>query len=159
MKTANAKNLFYTSVISIGLSALSLSFIPFGSFAGSDFQRIIAYIIGIVFWLGIIVGYCLFIIVARTRKKSKKQKLLPKTENIRIGVLSFFKTFPGMIADIVCAISVVALIITVVFGNSSTWIVYVLVSVLIFSIQMHGIFNGINFVYIKSYKKEEKKNG
>lgn len=47
------------SVISFLISALSFILIPFSNFEGTKLQKALAYMVGFIFWIGLIVGLIL----------------------------------------------------------------------------------------------------
>jgi MFS family permease len=142
------KTLFMASICFIGFSSLSIAFIPYGDFNGNNNELIIAYMIGGAFWAGILAGYSLFIILNKKRKKlAEKQKM--RSRPLR-GAFCFFQTRNGMVADITCGISLIASVILIsAAGSSWQWITFIIISVFLFSLQMHCILNGENYKYIK----------
>ena len=73
------------SVISFLISALSFILIPFSNFEGTKLQKAIAYMVGFIFWIGLIVGLILTHYLGKIRQKHNYRKyVLP-------GILCFFK--------------------------------------------------------------------
>ena len=139
---------FWLSVGCVGLSSFSLAFIHFADFGGSPQQKTIGFLIGAVFWLGLIAGYILLWFINKYRKehiaKSKKRWRKRKP-----GIISFFQSFYGMIADVLCLLSFDAALISAILADKKPgWLTYFLIAFFIFSLQMHGILNGENFRYI-----------
>lgn len=105
---------------------------------------------GAVFWGSFILAYICFITVSLVRRKDvgKSQKSLP-------GILKFFSNPIAKIADFGIIIFIVALIVCAFLTDS--FITFIFLFLTVFFVQMHGVFNGKNYVYIKSLKKSEGK--
>jgi hypothetical protein len=144
------KTWFSISIGCIGLSSASLLMIPFADFRGSPPQKAIGYVIGTVFWAGIIAGYIIFWLLSRSRKQIPSNGRCTKP---RIGIISFFRTFTGMIADVICGLSLIGLVIAIaVAGDHAGWFTFLLIAVFIFSLQMHSILNGENYINLEKLK-------
>lgn len=91
-------------------------------------------------------------------RKSIKKSQKSKAKNI--GVISFMKTSAGKIADGIFIISALIFVV-LLFKNvtGSTEIIPVL-SVLFMSFQMHCLYNGTNYCFLKDNMRdsEERKN-
>ena len=82
------------SVISFLISALSFILIPFSNFEGTKLQKAIAYMVGFIFWIGLIVGLILTHYLGKIRQKHNYRKyVLP-------GILCFFKNKKSKYIDI-----------------------------------------------------------
>ena len=57
------------SVISFLISALSFILIPFSNFEGTKLQKALAYMVGFIFWIGLIVGLILTHYLGKIREK------------------------------------------------------------------------------------------
>ncbi len=150
MKTE--KKLFDLAIIMLFISSFSILLSFFGSYDGGIFALIMAYAVGILFWGFLILGYIMFAIVNSKRKKSEKNSS-NKSERKRItkekpGIICFFSNKAAMYFDFIMIISFV---LTVVFSfipilNKALCVVFM--AILVFSIHMHCILNGVNFKYI-----------
>ena len=115
------------SVISFLISALSFILIPFSNFEGTKLQKAIAYMVGFIFWIGLIVGLILTHYLGKIRQKHNYRKyVLP-------GILCFFKNKKSKYIDILMIISAMVLSITL--------------SLLVFSVYIHSVLNGNNYAF------------
>ena len=92
-------------------------------------------IIGVSFWIPLILGVVMQIVLYICYKKRKR-----KVEGT--GFWHFFKNKTAMIFDIIFIISAVTLIIVLFLTNGVGFICYVCLSTVVFSFCMHCIFNG-----------------
>ena len=148
-------NLMKTIVVLLFVSSFSLILSFFGDYSGNAFNVIMAYAVGVLFWLGLIVGYILFFSLNKRRKKDKKFVYKFKS---RPGIFVFFSNKYAFVIDIAM---IAMLIFTVIFSfiplmNYSLSVVSA--SILLFLIHMHCLLNGVNFKYILSITKERKSN-
>ena len=99
-------------------------------------------VVGIVFWASAILGYlCLFLADSYRRAFIKRRLDGDYSMGCRMGIISFFKTIPGSIADGIFAVSIVAIIIIFFTGNINRFVTHILLALLSLSFNMHGIFN------------------
>lgn len=144
--------MFKIAEIILCISALSILLVFFANYSGNVFNIITAYLMGVVFWGGLIAGYVLLFIVNKHRKqKSSSQKAEKKP---KFGIITFFSNKPAIIADVVMCLS---LVLTIVFTfvhvlNDGLWTVFG--SIFLCAIHLHIIFNGANFKYIKSIENK-----
>ncbi len=140
------------------IPAVLILCIPLVSLDGSQAQKIGAYILAAGFWLSIILELLMTLICSSKRKKLEQQKTKDKAlSKSKSGVISFFKTPEGKIADLAMIISFVAVIVIICMQVKSQWLILGCVSVLYLSFNMHCLLNGKNYRYIKlisNYKKE-----
>lgn len=142
-------------ITSVGFSIISSVAISFIAFTEKYDMKWIVILIAFAFWLGLI-GEQFFFWFAN----SKLKKLLPSIKceiNPKLGLISFFKTPVGMIADITFLASLVALIVFCSL-NISKDIQFILFSLLVLSFRLHCIFNGKNFLY-SNFLLRRDKNG
>lgn len=106
--------------------------------------------IPIIFWISIILEFILIFKSSQLRKELSNM-------NEKIGLLRFFQTQEGKIADITFVIST---LLYFMLGDKfeDLELLYGLLTIMFFSFQCHCIFNGKNFIYIKSLIREEKKD-
>lgn len=156
---------FYISFILLGVSALSLLFIPLVNINGTGAAKIFAYVIGAVFWIGLVVEQVFFWRANSARRKVENRIRRNGGQIIkgRIGLVSFFKNKEAFITDIVLFISAVATTIISILNFKLEWLLIISVVMLFVSFNLHCMLNGINYSYIKSYKKilndkEQEKN-
>jgi len=136
--------LIIIALISLFISSYVIILIPFSDFGEGGFKTVLSYCISICFYLFLILGYILFIVA---NQKRKKQKLTKKNRyKLKPGIIVFFSSLWGSIADIILIMSVVMVAMLMIFPNVfSDLIKYILIATFIFSVHMHSIFNGVNY--------------
>lgn len=148
---------FRLSITFIAIGSLMIMLIPFADFNENALKKILAYFIGIGFWGFTIYGY--YLLLNAYKQKKKIEKDFPKrVKKQRLGIFNFFATKEGMLADIMCVISIVAFGIVTLFKIKIDLFTMVVISLLIFSFQMHCILNGENFLYMKFIISRREKN-
>lgn len=149
MNISSYKKMFINSLISFAISSFSFLLIPLSDFRGTIFQKLIAYAVGALFWIGFITGLIVTMYLGNVRKKdSNKSYKLP-------GVLCFFKNKISIKCDISMIISVISLIVFQKLLGTHHIVSVILLSITIFLIYMHSVFNGNNYAYMT--KKGVKK--
>ncbi len=149
------KTFFYADIASFLLSAAALAYIPFlkVDLQGLEKKSIA---VGALFWIGIVCGIVLLVLTVRCRKniegvlRTHKRSTLTKA---RPGVISFFQNPPAIAADVLMVLSAIALVLVLVFKVRQEWAVIASLEGLFLSFVLHCILNGINYKYIKAYKK------
>ena len=140
------KRLIITAIILIFISSYVLVLAPLTSFDDGGFPQVLAYCTGALFWLGLIVGYVIFVMASKSRKRQSGRKKSEAAGEYRPGVFVFFSSRAALIVDILCILSV--LLFVVCLFNSYIFpegIVYFIISTTIFLVQVHSIINGVNF--------------
>lgn len=129
------------SVMSFLISALSFILIPFSNFEGTKLQKAIAYMVGFIFWIGLIVGLILTHYLGKIRQKHNYRKyVLP-------GILCFFKNKKSKYIDILMIISAIAFIIVKTSFSSEILVLSITLSLLVFSVYIHSVLNGNNYAF------------
>lgn len=143
------------TLIFLSVSSLSLMLATIADFKGDTFKVILAYLAGAVFWLFLILGYVTFFVLSKHRKVYEKTKeKAERSEHRRDvgsrsskrplpGILRFFSNRYAAVADLAMGISIILLF--VLRNNQIATII--IVSILVLSVHLHGILNGINFKY------------
>lgn len=142
--------LFRLVILSLFVSSFATLFVFLGDYDGNVLNVVFAYLTGILFWIGFLVAYILLWIINKHRKNTQKNKKEIRT-NVP-GALCFFSNRYAFCADICFIISLFVLVTIFIFYSDSNAVGIVL-PVLLFSVHMHGILNGVNFTYIKSLFK------
>lgn len=140
---------------SLGVSAFSISFIPLVELIDGQTSQIFSYAIGTLFWLGLISGLILTkwirSVHARPRNYFRMHEMLDRHR--RPGIISFGFT-PMKLA--IYAVFIVCLTLTVVDFTThfmSEYIAFPIISVMIFSFEIHCIVDGENFEIYKMLVK------
>lgn len=153
---------FLISVVAAVVSSLQILCIPFVDLDGTFFQRIAAYILATAFWLSLILELCMIRMCSSERKWLEHKKIRFRVLlQAHQGVISFAKTIPGTVADVVMFLSLIAVTIAVWTKIQSQWLVLDLVTALYLSFHLHCLMNGKNYRYIKllsKYAKEHEKD-
>jgi len=157
MKNKNKiKFWLFLSIGSFFLMAVSFLIMPFGNNV-LEKQSPVSIIAGLMFWIFLIFGIVAQIITAKLFKENLKsyQIKMLKNNKKRVGIISFFENIPAMVADILCVLSLIVLIVLLALGSTS-YICYVLIFVFVFALCMHCVLNGkiYNTLFTKNYKEK-----
>ncbi|MBR2589498.1 MAG: hypothetical protein IKE65_01080 [Clostridia bacterium] len=139
------KRLFIAQIGCFGASALALAFagltndITRGGRAGSI-------IIGIIFWLGLIAGIILCVLLSKQRKAAG-------FDEGKIGLIGFFSNKAAIVFDCLMIVSCIASIVFIVL-KSQLFIGFISIALFFFSLEMHCVLNGKNYKYITSNVEE-----
>lgn len=138
------KGLFWLSVVLLLLNAITFLFMPIATEAtenGSIRWGLMA--VGSTFWVSIVLGYAFLIMANVYRREFVRNRLDGDlTMGCRIGIITFFSTIPGAISDTLFIAALMALVITYLRGSINSYLTYVLLAILTFSLNMHCMFNG-----------------
>lgn len=130
------------SIACFTVSSMSFLLIPISDFNGTTIQRVFAYMVGGLFWIGLFVGLILTVIMSSWRKKDNINKhRLP-------GILCFFRNRSAMRCDCAMFLIIVLFIISQKFFGLYNWISIILLSCMLMSIYMHSVLNGENYAYL-----------
>lgn len=113
-------------------------------------RQVFLILLGLIFWISLILGYLLVFLANRARKLFIMRKLdgdLPM--GCHIGLITFFSNLPAIIADLIMIASFIALFIIYCVGAIDNYITYVILAILVFTLNMHGMFNGRIYKLIK----------
>ena len=149
--------LFKLVTAALFISSFSFTGVAFSGEKGDTAGNVIFYISEVLFWLFLVAGYVIFRKISKHRKKYKKSMKYTKghmRESNRPGAFCFFSNIHAVIADIVMVLSFVITLIFVFIPSLNQNVAVFFVALLIFSVHMHCILNGVNFRYIKSLNKQ-----
>ena len=139
-----------TCILMLMISSFSVLLSYFASFEGNALQRILAYLIGVLFWAFLIIGYVIFHKISVHRKEYEKTH--PDLEYLKKrrlpGILTFFSDHASSAIDIIMIISFIITLAFMFIPSLDQSFAIVFAAILIFSIHMHCILNGVNFRYI-----------
>lgn len=149
------KNL-YLSIVSSVISSLSLMAAILVNSEGEN--KITLFVFGALFWIGLVIEQIFFwrsyVFMKEIAFQSKR--LLKG----RAGIFTFAASTEGFIADVVFAISLIALVICAVFSLGETILQYILICFIVLSFRMHCILNGKSYRYKEiTERKVDRKNG
>ncbi len=139
---------FYSYIIFWAIFSLSFVFMPSAVNAMYNGTNGLLYFVGVSFWLGLIVAIVSIMLINIARKRDAKFR--EKYKGLKqFGLVNFFKNKIARIFDIVVAVSfLVNIVIRIVNVNQT--LIFIGISIFIFSFGMHCILNGVNYIYIKS---------
>ena len=135
---------------------LSVSFLlmPFGSDTPVEGISPYTLVAGLMFWISVIMGIATQCVLAyRRRDWYAIHRIRKARSSQKIGLLSFFKNFYAIIADVVATISLIGLVISMIETQGTGYVCYVFVSLFVFSFSMHCILNGKVFYHITNQNK------
>ena len=141
LKRESPKLFIRISELCFVMSSSSFLFIPTSNFNGSYTQQITAYLVGILFWGGLLSGIVSLIILDFKRRKTKFRK------SCCPGMLRFFRNKKAKICDFCMIASVLAFIISEKQLGLYHTLSLVLLTVTVLSIYFHSILNGNNYAY------------
>ena len=159
------KQFFYLSFVSFVLSGLSLIFVPITNINGHGIERLLTYIVAIVFWLGIIFGFVFLIKTSSERRgierrnRKNNNKYHAKQTKQRIGILCFFKNRKAIVSDFLLFFFAILVGGLAFFKIAIEWLVIISIVLLILSFYFHCFLNGKNYRCIMACKmscREEK---
>lgn len=137
------------SIVSWMLSAISVFFMPkvseIATFEENETPQII---VGVVFWLGILLAGIFSTVASKYRKEAVGRK---KKE--RIGLVSFFSNKEAKVADVLMIVSILILLIAIFSKNVSDTLAMLSIFMTMTTIYIHGVLNGRNYKYIKDSAK------
>ena len=112
--------------------------------------------VGILFWLSFIGGYTLLII---TNKKFRKLFVQgnPEVESKLPNCFEFFSNTYAAVADAILIAVIVVLIVITILGRMTGVFPYIVLAILVFSINMHCLFNGNIYKTIRTNDTRERK--
>lgn len=110
---------------------------------------------GLLFWLGLLMGVGLQIVLEARRRAFFKAYGVnrEKMQKPRCGLLTFGSNKPAILADNVMAISFVATILAFVITKGYGYGCYVGIATTLFSFCMHCVCNGRNYFHAKNQQK------
>lgn len=117
--------------------------------------RLLSCLVGAAFWTTMAAGIIIQIILSRRRIHWEKEHALFQKHgfHIRIGVCAFAQNLYALAADVLCAISLIAFIGSMIITKSTGYSCYVTLSVFSFAFCMHCILNGKIFDYVQNQDK------
>jgi len=140
------------------LSVFAMYFVDY--FRGKPYEFLYLVVNGSVFWGSFLLLIIACFVVSLLRRKDKAfQKDNPKHLP---GCICFFKNLPAKIADIILLISLIAtgilfvLDVRLMIRGELQMLVFISITLFIFSFGMHSILNGINYKYFTRCKGEKK---
>lgn len=137
MKTIKKINLlFYFSVLSLVFMSSTILIMPI-------VDNTVRILLGAAFWIFTVIGYALLVVANFERRWFINNKM---DGNVRMdclpGIATFFDNIPATIADTVMIISFIGFVICMITKLKYEYISYIVLFLLLLSINMHCLFNG-----------------
>lgn len=151
--------LFKITCILLAVSSFSLLLSFFGDYGGNAFNVVMAALTGILFWACLIAGYALFAVINSHRKKYVKAKKSSVSERNRKrlpGIICFFSNKYAIVADFAMILFFILTLVFIFIPFLNQSIAVIAIAILLFSVHMHCILNGMNFRYILQITKESR---
>lgn len=148
---------YFTSVVALTLMSVVIMFMPWASEQAITTNDNSVRIVGVLFWLLMLLGYGSFGIANAKRKRFWIKRFGRDIQkNYRPGILSFFANKIAEVFDIMMAIFFVVSLIVAFTRWRNTFFFIALLALLVWAVNMHSLFNG-RVYRITKYKKGEKK--
>jgi len=137
MKTIKKINLlFYFSVLSLVFMSSTILIMPI-------VDNTVRILLGAAFWIFTVIGYALLVVANFERRWFINNKM---DGNVRMdclpGIATFFDNIPATIADTVMILSFIIFVICTITKLKYEYISYIVLFLLLLSINMHCLFNG-----------------
>ncbi len=148
------KRLLYISLSGFVLTAASFLLMPVNAMEpGVTPVRIIT---TIMFWSGLIIGVTCQVMLAKRLKKPIREN--ERAAKRRVGALCFLSNRYASAADLLLALSFIALIISLFAESAFGYFNFIIRSVLVLSLSGHCILNGRMYYYINHNQKRGANN-
>ena len=143
----------YLSIGSFFVSSATILLMQRVSFAenAEEWQRTLGGILGALFWLGFIAGFIFQIPITRARKKDESFK-----GGKGISFFSFFSNNTAIVFDVSLMICALLSFVTFAVPTLSQGLAFMSLFGLVFSIEMHGIFNGKNYEWLNERCRDKR---
>lgn len=151
------RRLFWFAVVFIFLMSASILLMPIAVRMGEQDRKMTA-LIGIVFWLSAITGYTLIAMANTERKWFIIRKVDGDVKmNCHPGIATFFTNVPATVFDVTMILSFLMLIIINFTDWRYEYVTYVLLFLMVLSLNMHCLFNGRIYKATK-YKRTRRES-
>ena len=121
------------------------------------YESIVVIIASSVFWLFLLLEQLYMWLANAVRKKLEKTETVRKLDGLP-GVISFFKTPFGFVADVILVASVTVFAVLSIGGWGRNITQYIILFLIVFSFRWHSIANGKNYRYKILLKRRRKKH-
>ena len=137
----NPKLYIRISEVFFAISSSSFLFIPKSNFNGRNTQQALAYMVGALFWTGLIVGIFSMILLNNKRRKSKFRK------HRYPGVICFFSNKRAKMCDVLMVLNLIFFFVFKHFNGLYHSFSLVLLAISVLLVYWHSILNGNNYAY------------
>lgn len=156
------KKLFWSAVACLFIMSASFLFMP-KSAESAQQNKIYIVLNGLMFWLPAITGYILIFIACKERKRfisnhnDANMKKYISGSSFYYPFITFFSNVPAAAADVVMLAMIVLLAISQFTKLKNTYLIYVILFALNFSLHMHFLFNSKIYLFTKIKKQKRRK--
>ena len=152
MKLSKLKGYITATLIMAVMESVCLFCIPFIAE-----QSTIMYITVSVFWSTLLVEIVFVLLSSGERKKCEKSVYRNKAQETRLpGIITFISNTEAVTADILSLLFAGVVICLKWLRIINVWVIITSVSILFLSFNLHCIFNGKNYRYLKDYSDYKK---
>lgn len=147
----DAKLSIMVSLVSAAISSASLSLIPFIVGFEEGKNKVIAYVVAAIFWLGILLTMIASHFTKRTLKRYR-EKLIAHgcvKRHQPIGIFGFSKDWRMWVLYVLMIFGLTLIVSDIIFGYVPELIMFPVISVTILSFAVHCVVDGRNY---KAYK-------
>lgn len=158
MKSEKLGQFVIAEMVAAAVGTVALVFVPVVSFDGSMAARVGAYMVASAFWFSVAAALGLIALASKARKELEEKQPSKTISEAQPGVFAFRRNREGLIADLVFVIAALVCAGLILFRVRTGWSVIIVVSILFLSFQLHCIFNGKNYRYIKALVNLKKEH-
>jgi hypothetical protein len=156
------KRLLALSVASMIVGSLALFSIVFLGVGndGTTGSAVKNNAVALLFWISLITAQAAFWTANSKRRKmeknmkEKKDRKAGKEKKGGMGLFSFFRNIPAAVFDLLLILSVIMILVITAMRINSNLPVIGTVSLLYLSVNLHSVFNGRNYRFLKKTMKE-----
>ncbi len=152
------RTLFISFVLSLlFFSVMSVCFLFMPAVVnGENRTRSNVIALGVTFWAAGLLGYLSVVLSSISRKRiCKDQRIHIKG---RAGVVSFISNVPALLFDAGLLISIVLFAVAMLTELKTSYFAYVSISLFVFFLHMHALFNGKNYHILSQRNKRSRKH-
>lgn len=149
------KQPFLVGFISFIVSSVSLGIIPFVQFLPDKLEKITNYIVAALFYLGLIIGG-FAIKNAKNRMYRWRRRLMAERQikKQRLpGIITFSTDIKHIVLYTICVLGILVMVSDMFFHYISEYIMFPILSVVLFTFALHCIVDGENYKLFKAIKE------
>lgn len=117
-------------------------------------------VFAVLFWVCLILCIASVMLSSKERQKIEKSKFkVKKLKKNHVGILKFFQNKEAVIFDVLLFASAALIIVLTIMKTEFEWLIAVGLFLWFISFNLHCLFNGKNYIYIKAYEIYKKEHG
>ena len=149
------KTCFVLSLALVFIQSVCLLVIPV-----LEIDNVMNTVFAVLFWASLILYIVSVMLSSKERQKIEKSKFrVKKLKKNHIGILKFFQNKEAVIFDVLLFISTAVIIVSLLFKTEFVWLIAIGLFLWFISFNLHCLFNGKNYIYIKAYEIYKKEHG